>query len=115
MTQPQVPSPPQYGYGYPPPPRRPTNSMAVAALITALLVPPVGVVLGVLARNQVRQTGEDGDGLALAGIVIGICLTLLYVLLIAFFVLIFKIAADTAVEITENLPTFSPTPSPTPG
>ena len=107
MTQPQV--PPPYGY---PAPRPRTSSMAAAALITALLVPPVGIVVGVLARRQIRETGEDGDGLALAGILIGTFLTLLYLFLVTLFVVIFKIAADTAVEIGTNLPTFTPPPTP---
>jgi hypothetical protein len=30
-----------------------------------------GIVLGVLAMNQVKQRGEKGHGLAIAGIVVG--------------------------------------------
>jgi hypothetical protein len=115
MTQPQGPTGhlPPYGppnpYAYPP---RPTNSMAVVALILALVVPPVGLVLGIIARRQIRDTGEDGDSLALAGIVVGACLTALYLLMITFILVIFAIAADSAVQIHQNLPTLSPTPSP---
>ena len=29
------------------------------------------MVLGVIAKNQIKQTGQSGDGLATAGIVIG--------------------------------------------
>ncbi len=32
---------------------------------------PPGLILGIVARKQIRQTGEDGDGLALAGIIVG--------------------------------------------
>ena len=31
----------------------------------------VAIILGVVAKNQIKQTGQDGDGLATAGIVIG--------------------------------------------
>ncbi|SFP85196.1 protein of unknown function [Geodermatophilus dictyosporus] len=54
-----------------PPYRRPTNTMAILALVLAFVAAPVGLVLGVLARRQIRRTGEEGDGLALAGIVVG--------------------------------------------
>ena len=36
----------------------------------------VGIVLGVLSMNQIKQTGENGHGLAIAGIAVGV-LTLL--------------------------------------
>lgn len=32
---------------------------------------PLGIVFGFIARSQIRQTGEEGDGLALAGIILG--------------------------------------------
>jgi hypothetical protein len=68
--------PPGYGppTGYGPPPgyyRRPTNTMAILALVMAFVFAPAGLVLGVVARRQIRETGEEGDGLALAGIIIG--------------------------------------------
>jgi hypothetical protein len=74
---PQYGPPPAYGPpGYGPPPgwpsyRRPTNTLAILALVFAFVAAPVGLVLGILARRQIRETGEEGDGLALAGIVVG--------------------------------------------
>lgn len=57
----------------------PTNSLAVVSLVAAILswvvCPFVGAVVAVIAghiaRNQIRRTGEAGDGLALAGLIIG--------------------------------------------
>ncbi len=63
------------GYGYPYPPQRRTNTMAILALVLALVFAPVGIILGHIARKQIRETGEDGDGLALAGLIIGYVLT----------------------------------------
>ncbi|CCH28223.1 DUF4190 domain-containing protein [Actinosynnema sp. NPDC047251] len=65
---------PQGGY-YPPPKR--TNGMAIAALICAFVFAPAGIVLGIIARNQIKRTGEDGRGLATAGLVLGVVFTLL--------------------------------------
>lgn len=60
------PAPPYY-YA----PARPTNTMAILALVSGLLFAPAGIVLGHIARKQIRQTGEEGDGLALAGLILG--------------------------------------------
>src|SRR3954451_10494031 len=86
--------PPAYGpppgYGYPPPyPVYPpaTNPLAIAALVCALTIAPVGLGLGIAARKQIRRTGEQGDGLALAAVIIGGIVTGIYVLLIVFLVI----------------------------
>lgn len=45
--------------------------MAIAALILVFLFYPVGIVLGHVARGQIKRTGEGGRGLATAALVIG--------------------------------------------
>ncbi|MGQ5260514.1 DUF4190 domain-containing protein [Micromonospora sp. ZYX-F-536] len=91
--------PPQHpGYGYPAPPK--TNGMAIAAFvlsligITSCITAPVGAILGHVARKQIRATGESGEGMAKAAIIIGWIFTGLLVLLIAFYVaaIVFAIA-----------------------
>ena len=32
----------------------------------------VGIVLGFVAMNQIKQSGENGNGLAIAGIAVGV-------------------------------------------
>ena len=57
----------------------PSNGTAVASLVIGILswflCPIVGgvlaVVLGHVARGQIRRTGEAGGGLALAGLILG--------------------------------------------
>jgi len=94
-------APPMYpGYPYPPP-ARPTNGMAIAALVCSLaglatcISAPVGAILGHIARKQIRERGEGGDGLALAGIIVGWILTALMVLLIIFYVVIIIVAINS--------------------
>jgi hypothetical protein len=78
MTQPPYgqPFPPQpYGYGYPPPPRR-TNGLAIASMVLGIvwiywIGSILALVFGYVARRQIRQRGESGDGMAIAGIVLG--------------------------------------------
>jgi Domain of unknown function (DUF4190) len=76
---------PQYAaYG----PQSRTNSMAIASLVCSLaglatcISAPVGVVLGHIAKRQIRQTGEQGDGLATAGLWVGYIITVLGVLFV---------------------------------
>ncbi|KXK63755.1 hypothetical protein AWW66_00775 [Micromonospora rosaria] len=75
---PQVP----YGqYGPPPePPRHGTNVAAILALVFAFVFAPAGIVLGHVARRQIRRTGEAGDQLATWGLILGYVFTALYVL-----------------------------------
>ncbi len=47
------------------------SGTAIAALILAFLVWPVGIILAYVAQNRIRQTGEGGDGLARAALFVG--------------------------------------------
>jgi hypothetical protein len=48
-----------------------TSGTAIAALVFAFLVWPVGIILAYVAQNRIRHTGEGGDGLARAALFIG--------------------------------------------
>jgi hypothetical protein len=74
--------PPPTGYPAPDysmygPPAQKTNSMAIASLVASLvgflcwLGSIAGIVLGIVAMNQIKQNREEGHGLAVAGIAIG--------------------------------------------
>jgi hypothetical protein len=47
------------------------NTMAIAGLIFAIPLPPIGIVMGHVAKSQIRRTGESGSGIATAALVIG--------------------------------------------
>ena len=80
---------PPPGHGQPPygqPPHgqsQGTNGMAIAALVTSLLCSPLGIILGFVAKGQIKKTGQSGNGLATAGIVIGVVSMLLGLLVFA--------------------------------
>jgi uncharacterized protein DUF4190 len=81
---------PGYG-GYPAyaaPASQQTNTMAILSLIFAFVFAPLGIVFGFIARSQIKRTGEGGDGLALAGLIISIAFTLLTLLAFIFFFLV---------------------------
>ena len=79
---------PPPGYGQPPYGQPPygqaqgTNGMAIAALVTSLLCSPLGIILGFVAKGQIKKTGQSGNGLATAGIVIGVVSMLLGLLVV---------------------------------
>lgn len=72
---------PGYSYpGYPPVMvvSQPTNGLAIASLVLSLagiascgVTSLIGAILGHVARRQIRERGEGGDGLAVAGIISG--------------------------------------------
>lgn len=73
---PAAPPPPAVPYPHPyPPVARHTNGFAIAALVCSLVACGIGSILGIVfghvARSQIKRTGEEGAGLALAGLIIG--------------------------------------------
>jgi hypothetical protein len=94
---PGYPPPPYYGanpyypYGYP---RRETDGLAIASLVVSCaavlglcsygvggVLGIVGAILGHVARGRIRRTGQGGDGMALAGIIVGWALTVVCIVL----------------------------------
>jgi hypothetical protein len=75
---PTYPAPP-YGqpyYGGPPAQQRTTNGFAITSMVLGILwIWWIGSVLalifGYIARKQIRQNNQSGDGMAIAGIVLG--------------------------------------------
>ncbi|MFJ8582705.1 DUF4190 domain-containing protein [Micromonospora sp. NPDC093277] len=103
--------------GYPPPAypayvpaNAKNNTMAIVALVLALvgfascITAPIGAILGHVARKQIRETGEQGEGMAKAAIIVGWILTGLLVLVIAFYVaiIVFAIANSDSTTSTSS-------------
>jgi Domain of unknown function (DUF4190) len=87
--QPGYQQPPGYGYGAPGyVPVAGTNTLAILALVFAFIFSPAAIVLGHLAKKQIRQTGEQGEGLATAGLWLGYIFTGLGVLICAIYVIV---------------------------
>jgi len=87
-----TPAAPPYGANsYPAAPR--TNVLAIISLIAAFVFPLAGAVTGHIALSQIRKTGEQGHGLAKAGLIlsyvfiaIGFIITILYIVFVVLLV-----------------------------
>jgi Domain of unknown function (DUF4190) len=106
----QPPPPPgpyfQANAGWPQIAGRRTNSLAIAALCCAIgqvLGGPIAgiaaIVLGAISLKQIQVSGEDGRGMAITGLVLGII-----GLIIAVFLLIFIVALFHGVATNFNSP-----------
>jgi hypothetical protein len=86
-----------------------TNTLAVVSLVAGIgsffahVVPGIGgftvslvaIITGYMARQQIKQTGERGMGMATAGMVIGVihlALIGLLVLVVLFLIFVFGVA-----------------------
>jgi Domain of unknown function (DUF4190) len=88
--------PPDYrgGYAFPGPqgPQAGTNPLAIASLVAAFtgllccIGSVVAMVLGAIALDQIKRTRQEGFGLAVAGIVIGVA-SLVVTLVVVLFAL----------------------------
>ena len=114
------PAQPGYPYsypypGYPPayPPGPPTNTNAIIALVLGIIaVSGCGLagipalVLGYKSRREVRESGgqQQGDGLALAGIVLGWIGSILMLAMVGFFVamIAFTFAVGSTVDTCDD-------------
>ncbi|MEQ1737918.1 MAG: DUF4190 domain-containing protein [Rhodoglobus sp.] len=59
---------------------RPTNVLAIIALVAAFVFPLAGIVIGHIALGQIKKTGESGHGLAMAGTVLGYVFSVIWIL-----------------------------------
>lgn len=67
-------SAPAYGAGTPSygaPASQKTNVLAIVSLVSSFFISIVGIITGHIALSQIKKTGEQGRGLAIAGLIIG--------------------------------------------
>jgi len=100
VTAPAPPAPAPYPFATTAQPA--TNGMAIASLVCGIgqivggpIAGIAAVILGHQARRRIRQTGEQGDGMAVAGLILGYIGTVGLALLIVL-ALLFLVVAHTA-------------------
>jgi hypothetical protein len=70
-----------------------TNTLAIVGFILSFLVTVAGIIVSAIALRQIKQTGEGGHGLALAGVILGVVFTVLWVIYI---IVVVALAATAA-------------------
>jgi hypothetical protein len=94
---------------------RGTNGLAIASLacgIAQFMLGPLptipAIVFGHVARHQIRRTGEDGAGLALAGLILGWAAVIMGVLIVAGVAAV--VASSTGFHVAHAVPGGAPPP-----
>jgi hypothetical protein len=70
--------------------------LGVVGLLMCQLTGPAGLYCAVRARREIRERGEQGDGLALAGLITSAIATGLLVIVILIVLAIFVVALASA-------------------
>jgi Domain of unknown function (DUF4190) len=112
---PQQPYPPYQG---PYPPVAPTNGLAIASLVCGVGTFVIGlsfipaIICGHIARRQIRRTGEQGGGMALAGLILGYVGGALFIVLLLVFVAIaVKVGHSGSATHVVTVPFIPPAPA----
>jgi hypothetical protein len=84
-------------------PTRQTNGLAIASMVVSLASilicgwpAIIGAIMGHVARRQIRERGEEGDGMALTGVIVGWIVFALSVIGTLAYVIFFIWLVDTA-------------------
>lgn len=83
-------------------PQPPQNTMALVALIMSLvglvtgITAVVGIILGHIAKSQIKRTGESGDTMATWALIVGYVLVGLWVLGVIAYILFFVVMIGIA-------------------
>ena len=79
-----------------------TNGMAIAGFVCSFFVSILGIIFGIIGLNQIKKTGENGKGLAIAGIVIGSVMIALSIIAIIVLILFGIFATNKAIDVIDR-------------
>ena len=98
----------------PPAPTDHTPGLDIAALIFAIVVPPIGLVLALVARSSARGQGRRSSGVLTAALTVSIVLTGVGLLLAIIFVVLAILGFGLfawALQTISTGPTHTPSPA----
>jgi peptidyl-prolyl cis-trans isomerase B (cyclophilin B) len=58
--------------------------MAIASIVCAFVLAPLGVIFGHISLSQIKKSGEEGRGLAIAGLIVGYLITFVSIIALVF-------------------------------
>lgn len=98
VTPPPAPTPPPAAPYAAAPAGPRTNTLAIVSLVLAFFVSLGAVICGHIALSQIKRTGENGRGLAIAGLILGYLGLVGGLILAIVWVSFFAIAASNGVS-----------------
>jgi hypothetical protein len=84
--------------GYAMPPVAPWNVMAIVGFVLCFVFAPAGLVISIVALVQIRKSHERGNGLALAGTIVGGVFTAIIAIVVGLVIWGIGLAATTGYE-----------------
>ncbi len=96
MTE-TTPAPQPTPYTTAAPAEQKTNVLAIISLVSAFLISLVAIITGHIALKQIARTGENGKGLAIAGLVLGYIGLVVGIIVIIVYVALFASLASASV------------------
>jgi hypothetical protein len=83
---------------------RPTNGLAIAALVFGIAAFATGItcipaiICGHIGRRRIRRTGEQGDGMAIAGLILGYVSLVLSIVMVLAIIFLMRRVMSTATQ-----------------
>ena len=90
---------PQYSQPYGSPAQPGWNTMSIVAFVATFFISILGIILGFVSLSQIKRTGEQGRGLALAAVIIGFVALAFGIILTIIFV---AVAANSGITYSSN-------------
>ncbi|WEV72038.1 DUF4190 domain-containing protein [Bifidobacterium sp. ESL0790] len=72
------------------------NTLCIVGFVLSFIFAPVGLVLSIIAMNQINKTGEQSKGLSIAGIVISAIGTVSLIIVVVLIVVAISMAGDSS-------------------
>ena len=78
--------------------QKPTNGMAIAGFVCSFFFQILGLIFSIIGLCQIKNSGENGRGLAIAGIIISSVVTFFTILITIMAIVFGFMAADRAID-----------------
>jgi peptidyl-prolyl cis-trans isomerase B (cyclophilin B) len=85
--------------------------MAIASLVCAFIFAPLGIIFGHISLSQIKRTGEEGHGLAVAGLVISYLITIGAIIATVLVVWLAVVVTNHVNELNSHYPSMTAEPT----
>lgn len=82
---------------------RPWNVLCIIGFVLAFIIPPVGLILSIIALVQINRTQEKSQAMSIAGIIVGAIMSFVLLAISVVFVMVLYYASEHPEEFEELL------------